>query len=90
MLGRRGAALVYAAAALLAPASIVAAMVVGAFPKHALVAVLPALVLQKPLAWALGTPDEEVPLPAMGANVVWNLATNTALALALAVATIMR
>jgi 1,4-dihydroxy-2-naphthoate octaprenyltransferase len=90
LLGRRGAALVYAVAALLAPASIVAAVALDALPKHALVAVLPAAVLQKPLAWALARPEEEVPLPALGANVVWNLATNTALALALAVASVVR
>jgi 1,4-dihydroxy-2-naphthoate octaprenyltransferase len=89
-LGRRGAALVYAAAALAAPAAIVAAVALGALPKPALVAVLPSLALQKPLRWAFLAPREEVPLPAMGANVVWNLATNTALALALAAATIMR
>ena len=90
MLGRRRAALVYAAAALLVPASILAAVVLGALPKQTLVAVLPSAVLQKPLAWAFSRPDEATPLPALGANVVWNLATNAVLALALAVATLMR
>jgi len=90
LLGRRRAALVYALAALLVPASIAAAVVLGALPKHALAAALPSVVLQKPLTWAFARPEEEVPLPALSANVAWNLATNTALALALAVATVMR
>jgi len=83
MLGRRGAALVYAFAALATPAAIVVSVVVGAFPFVALVAVLPSLALAGPLSWAFARPDESVPVPAMGANVVWNLATNTVLAAAL-------
>jgi hypothetical protein len=50
------------------------------------VAVLPSLLLAQPLAWAFGDTRKPVPIPAMGANVVWNLATNTVLAIALAVA----
>jgi 1,4-dihydroxy-2-naphthoate octaprenyltransferase len=90
LLGRRAAALVYALAAIAVPVSLVAAVLLGALPKQALVAALPSAVLQKPLAWAFSRPDEDPPLPAMGANVVWNLATNAVLALALAVATLMR
>jgi len=90
MLGRRGAALVYATAALLTPVSIVVAVVLRALPVHALVATLPSLFLVRPLRWALGDTREPVPIPALGANVVWNLATNTVLALALAVAVAMR
>ncbi len=86
MLGRRGAALVYAGAAILTPASIVVAVVVRALPVHALAATLPSLLLAKPLLWAFGDTREPVPVPALGANVVWNLATNSVLALALAVA----
>jgi 1,4-dihydroxy-2-naphthoate octaprenyltransferase len=86
LMGRKGAALVYAAAAILTPLSIVAAVVAGAFPVPALVAVLPSLLLAQPLAWAFGDTRKPVPIPAMGANVVWNLATNTVLAIALAVA----
>jgi 1,4-dihydroxy-2-naphthoate octaprenyltransferase len=86
MLGRRGAALVYAGAAILTPASIVVAVVVRALPVHALAATLPSLLLVKPLLWAFGDTREPVPVPALGANVVWNLATNSVLALALAVA----
>ena len=90
MLGRKGAALVYATAALLTPVSIVVAVVLRALPVHALVATLPSLFLVRPLRWALGDTREPVPIPALGANVVWNLATNTVLALALAVAVAMR
>ncbi len=46
--------------------------------------------LQRPLAWAFGRPEEDPPVAALGANVVWNLATNTVLALALVVAIVMR
>jgi len=90
MLGRRGAALVYAAAGILTPASIVAAVAVKALPAQALFAALPSLLLVKPIAWAVREPKEPVPIPAMGANVVWNLATNAALAAALAVALVIR
>lgn len=84
LLGRRGAALVYAAAALLTPATIVAAVALGVWPAWALAAALPSALLVKPLAWAFGDTARPVPLPAMGANVVWNLATNSVLAAALA------
>jgi 1,4-dihydroxy-2-naphthoate octaprenyltransferase len=90
LLGRKGAALVYAAAALLTPASIVIAVLLGALPALALVAALPSLLLAKPLAWAFGDTRKPVPLPAMGANVVWNLATNSVLAIALVVARALR
>jgi 1,4-dihydroxy-2-naphthoate polyprenyltransferase len=90
MLGRKGAALVYAGAAVLTPAAIVVAVVLRALPPHALAAVVPSLTLAKPLAWAFGDTREPVPIPALGANVAWNLATNTVLALALAVAVLVR
>jgi 1,4-dihydroxy-2-naphthoate octaprenyltransferase len=90
LLGRRRAALVYAVAALLVPASVVAAVASGALPKHALVAAVPSAVLHKPLAWAFARSGDDPPVAALGANVVWNLSTNTALALALAVAAVMR
>jgi 1,4-dihydroxy-2-naphthoate polyprenyltransferase len=90
MLGRRGAALVYAAAALATPLAIVVAVLLGALPVHALAATLPSLFLAKPLRWAFGDTREPVPVPALGANVVWNLGTNAVLALALAVAIMTR
>jgi 1,4-dihydroxy-2-naphthoate octaprenyltransferase len=90
LLGRKGAALVYAAAAALTPAAIVLAVAWKDFPPLALLAVLPSLLLAKPLLWALGDTREPVPIPEMGANVAWNLATNAVLALALAVAPAVR
>ena len=90
MLGRRGAGLVYAAAGVLTPAAIVAAVVLKAFPAQALFATIPSLLLVKPIAWALGDMREPVPIPALGTNVVWNLATNAALAAALAAAIVFR
>lgn len=89
LLGRKGAALVYAGAAVLAPLAIVVAVALKVFPLVALVAVVPSLLLAKPLVWAFGDTREPVPIPAMSANVAWNLATNSTLALALAAATVL-
>jgi len=90
MLGRRGAAWVYAGAALLVPIWIVWCVVSGTFPFWGLLGALPSLLLAKPLAWAFGRPEEAVPIPAMGANVTWNLATNTLLGLGLLAAAVFR
>jgi hypothetical protein len=68
----------------------VTAVAIRALPALALVAVLPSLLLAKPLAWAFGDPRKPVPVPALGANVVWNLATNSVLAVALVVARALR
>jgi 1,4-dihydroxy-2-naphthoate octaprenyltransferase len=86
LLGRRPAAFVYAAAALCTPVSIVVAAVIGMLPLVSLAAVLPSLLLAQPLRWALGNTSRPVPIPALGANVTWNLATNTVLALSLVAA----
>jgi 1,4-dihydroxy-2-naphthoate octaprenyltransferase len=90
LLGRRPAALVYAAAALATPASIVVSVVIGWLPAPALVGALPSLLLVKPLTWAFGDTSKPVPIPALGANVAWNLLTNTLLAAGLVVAILMR
>jgi 1,4-dihydroxy-2-naphthoate octaprenyltransferase len=90
ILGRRRAALVYAVAAILTPVAIVLGVLVGSLPPQALAAAVPSLVLAKPLAWAFGDTTKPVPVPALGANVVWNLATNAALAAALLVAVLLR
>ena len=89
LFGRRTAALIYAAAALATPAVIVIAVVVGALPAVCLVAALPSLLLAKPLGWVAGDTGRPVPVPALGANVVWNLTTNTVLAITLVVAAVM-
>jgi 1,4-dihydroxy-2-naphthoate polyprenyltransferase len=90
ILGRRGAALVYAAAALLVPVAIVAAVARGALPPQALAATVPSLLLASPLRWAFGDTREPVPVSALGMNVAWNLTTNSALAAALVVARVIR
>jgi 1,4-dihydroxy-2-naphthoate octaprenyltransferase len=86
LLGRRGAALVYALAALLVPIWIIGSVVAGPFPMWALGGAVPSVLLLKPLQWAFGDTATDVPIPALGANVVWNLATNTLLGLGLLVA----
>jgi 1,4-dihydroxy-2-naphthoate octaprenyltransferase len=90
LLGRRAAAIVYAVAAVAAPVAIVVAVALGALPLVALAAVVPSLLLAKPLTWAFTRPEDPVPIPALGANVVWNLSTNAVLALALVAATVLR
>jgi 1,4-dihydroxy-2-naphthoate octaprenyltransferase len=89
MLGRKPAALVYAVAALLTPASIVVAVFMDYLPMVSLAALLPSLLLAKPLGWAISDPSQEVPIPALGANVMWNLGTNTLLAVTFVVAMLM-
>lgn len=86
LLGRKRAAMVYAFAALLVPVWILRCALVDPFSVLALVALLPSLLLVAPLRWALGDADAPVPLAALAANVQWNLATNTLLGIALAVA----
>jgi 1,4-dihydroxy-2-naphthoate polyprenyltransferase len=90
LLGRPAAARVYAAAALATPLSIVVAVVAGALPPSALIGTLPSLLLVKPLAWGLRRASDPVPVPALGANVAWNLGTNTLLALGVAAAVWLR
>ena len=89
LLGRRAAALVYALAALLVPVWIVGNVVTGIFPMWALAGALPSILLVKPLQWVFGDTSADVPIPALGANVVWNLATNTLLGVGLLVAAFM-
>jgi 1,4-dihydroxy-2-naphthoate octaprenyltransferase len=86
LLGRRGAASVYAAAAIATPIWIAVAVALHALPLIAIIGALPSLLLVAPLRWAFGHPDQPVPLPALGANITWNLATNSLLAIALFVA----
>jgi len=83
LFGRRPAAWIYGLAGLLVPAWIVGGVLLGPFPAFALLGALPSLLLAGPLRWAFGKAEEEVPIPAMGANVIWNLATNTLLGVGL-------
>jgi hypothetical protein len=50
---------------------------------------VPSLLLVAPLRWALGDTSKPVPIPALGMNVAWNLATNSVLAAALVVALVI-
>ena len=50
---------------------------------------VPSLLLAKPLAWVFSDPAEPVPIPALGANVGWNLTTNSVLAISLVIAAIV-
>jgi 1,4-dihydroxy-2-naphthoate octaprenyltransferase len=86
LFGRRPAAWIYAAAGLATPLAIVVAVLLGVLPLLSLAAVLPSLLLIKPLGWVLRGPELPVPIPALGANVAWNLATNTVMALTLVIA----
>lgn len=90
LLGRRPAARIYAAAAVLTPISIALGVALDWLPALALIGVLPSLLLVKPIQWSMTTALEPVPIPALGANVVWNLATNTLIAVGLIIATLMR
>jgi hypothetical protein len=78
--------MMYAAAALATPATVIAGVALGALPVWVLLGALPSLLLVKPLAWCFGDTSRPVPIPAMGANVVWNLATNSLLAVGFVVA----
>ena len=86
LLGRRLAALVYAVAAIATPLSIAVTVMIGWLPALTLVGTLPSLLLFKPLQWAVGDTKQPVPIPALGANVAWNLATNTLIAVGLVAA----
>lgn len=86
LLGRRGAAWLYALAAIATPVSIVAAVAMGALPPLALAAVLPSWFAVPAIRWAMRESQQPVPIPSMAGNVIWNLATNSVLAAALFVA----
>ncbi len=88
--GRRAAALIYIFAGLIVPVWIVGCVVASIFPPVTLFATLPSALLINPVRWALVDPGEAVPVPALGANVVWNLATNTLLGALFYVAVLMR
>ncbi len=89
LMGRVGAARTYVVFGWAVPLCLLAAVAIGSLPVLCLLACLPSLALIGPSRWALTTPLEPVPLPALGANVIWNLTTNTVLALCLAIAMIL-
>jgi len=86
LLGRTGAARAYVVLGWAVPACLIVAVALRGLPVICLLACLPSLALIAPTRWALTSPQEPVPLPALGANVAWNLATNTVLAISLVIA----
>ena len=91
MTGRSTAAKIYAFAALAVPVSIIAAVLMRVWPLWAFAAVIPSLILlPKPLQWGFRDPQQPVPIPALGANVIWNLSTNVVIAIALGVAAMQK
>jgi 1,4-dihydroxy-2-naphthoate octaprenyltransferase len=90
LMGRRWAAMVYVLAAAATPLAVAVAVSQGWLPRLALVGILPSVLLVRPVSWALRVPDEPVPVPALGANVVWILATNALLAAGLGAAAALR
>jgi len=89
MLGRRRAALVYAAAAVATPLAIAATVVARGFPPLALIGCLPCWFAVPAIRWALSSPADLVPIPAMAGNVIWNLGTNAMLGAGLGLAAYM-
>lgn len=82
-LGRETAAIVYVLACLAVPTSIVAGVVVDALPPLALLAVLPSVILARPVSWAIDRPTTVPTVDDLRDNVIWVLATNALLALGL-------
>ena len=86
LLGRRRAALVYIAAAVGTPVSILAAVAAQWLPPLALIGCLPFWFAVPAARWAATRSNESVPIPAMAGNVIWNLATNSLVAAGLGLA----
>lgn len=84
LFGRRNAAQVYVLAGWLTKIALLLPILVGIYPWLCLLALVPSVALVPATRWALARPDEPVPVAALGANVMWNLATNAVLALCLA------
>lgn len=86
LLGRERAALVYILAAVATPLAIAGAVLGGTFPTLALIGCLPFWFALPAIRWGISRPLEAVPIPALAGNVIWNLATNTLLAVGLGAA----
>ena len=84
MLGRKSAAMLYVAFALLAPLSLIAGVALDYLPPLTLAARAPTLLLVPAFRWVFTGPEDPVPIPDLGSNVIWNMSTNVILAVALA------
>lgn len=82
-LGRQGAGWIYVLAGVGVPLAIIAGWLTGLFPIWALLGILPSALLVHPGRWAIRAPETDLPLEAQRDNVLWILATNTALAIGL-------
>jgi len=90
LFGRKTAAWIYVVAGLATPIALIVAVILGLLPAWCLAAALPSILLVKAVQWAVSDPSQPVPIPALGSNVVWNLATNTLVALTIIVAMFLR
>ncbi len=86
--GRTWAARIYIAAVLAVPLVLAAGVWMNVLPVTALIATAPTLLLIGAFTWAFRSPETDPPIPALGANVIWNLATNTILGVVLLIAAI--
>lgn len=87
LLGRRRAAWVYLIAGVATPGVLLAGVAIDVLPPLALAAAVPSLLLVGPARWVVGDPvGTDPPIPAMGANVAWNLVTNLVLGVTLLIA----
>jgi 1,4-dihydroxy-2-naphthoate octaprenyltransferase len=90
LLGRTWSARLYIIAAVLVPVLILVSVGVDSLPLLAAAAIVPSAVfLPKPVGWGIRAPNEPVPIPALGANVVWILSTNLVLGIALYLAAVL-
>jgi 1,4-dihydroxy-2-naphthoate octaprenyltransferase len=90
LLGRRGAARFWLGAVAATIIAIIGGVVIGTLPVWCLLALLPVLALGPAIGWAVRDPESPVPLPGLGGNVIWNLATNALLAVGFGIALLQR
>ena len=90
LFGRSRAALIYLAAAVATPAAIAASVLANWLPPLAIIGALPFWFALPALRWAASRSHEAVPIPALTGNVIWNLATNSLLAVGLGLAAFLR
>jgi len=83
LFGRRAAAILYVGAGILVPFSLGLAIHKGILPPIVWVALAPSLFFLRPAIAVLKAPEKTPPIPALGANVSWNLLTNVLVAICL-------
>jgi len=83
LFGRKSAGRIYVLAGIGVPVSLGISVLMGFLPTIALSAVLPSLFFLRPAVAVIRNPESDPPIPALAANVSWNLVTNTMIALAL-------